>query len=244
MSRPIIGITAGHQLPAAAATRPQAVLIASNADYARQVERAGGAPVLLPPVSDPETMKRLVGMLDGLLLSGGGDLNATLLDEEPHPRVGSIDPLRDAAEFVVINTAVDRALPILAICRGIQALNVALGGGLIQHIEDRGPSAICHQQHTYLPCVTHTIDIRPDTLMAEMLGEGRQWVNSHHHQAVGDLAPGFAATARSADNIIEAIEPVGKRPILGVQFHPEKLAETHRPFRAFFDWLVHEAGGD
>ena len=243
MTRPLIGLTSGRHLEPAERGRMQDVVAGCSIAYVREVERAGGTPLILPVTTDPATVERAIASLDGLLLTGGGDVDPVLLGEDPHPRVRLVDPERDATEVAAIRAAVREGAPILGICRGIQILNVALGGKLIQHIDEGRPGAVCHSQHSVVPGPSHPIDVVAGSLLAGLVGEGRHWVNSHHHQAVGELAPGLVATARASDGIVEAVESSEGKPILGVQFHPERTAEKDPESRAFFRWLVDRAAG-
>lgn len=219
----------------------QDALHGTSGDYVRVIELAGGAPLLLPPTRNAETAQRVIESADGLLLSGGGDIDPRLLNEDPHPALKTIDPLRDATEVAAIETAMARSIPILGICKGAQILNVALGGGLIQHIDESADSAIGHSQRTATASGTHRIEIAPDSLLARLLGPGARWVNTFHHQAVGRVADSLTISANSADGIIEAIEASDDKPILALQFHPEKVIDEEPIFLKLFQWLVDAA---
>jgi len=242
MKRPVIGITAGLILREAGRDSSQYVSVGCGRSYVTEVVRAGGLAVLLPPVAEREAARTAVETMNGLLLSGGGDLASLEFGAEPHPRVRLVDPARDRMEIEAIRLAWRRGLPILGICRGIQVLNVALGGDLIQDIPAQVKGAIRHWSSDLAPCLSHSVKVEKQSLLASLLGAGKVAVNSSHHQAVGGrLAKGLRVTARAADGVIEAIEADDGRPVLGVQFHPEDIAGEHPRFRAIFDWLIAQA---
>jgi putative glutamine amidotransferase len=181
--------------------------------------------------------------VDGLLLSGGGDLVSLLYGEEPHIATLNQDPVRDGMEFEALRIALDAGLPVLAICRGMEVLNVALGGTLVQDIPSKVPDAIQHYTHARDTVLSHTIDIEEGTRLARVLGPTSTPVNSWHHQGVGDVGKGLRVNSRARDGVVEGIEADDDRPVLAVQFHPEDCAEDYPVFQRLFDWLVAEAAG-
>ncbi|MDR2389536.1 MAG: gamma-glutamyl-gamma-aminobutyrate hydrolase family protein [Tannerellaceae bacterium] len=198
-----------------------------SAYYFNAVVRAGGAPVLIPAITDVAALRHIVSNLDGLVLTGGKDVNPLWYQEQPHPQLGEVDPLRDAYELTLIKLASDRNIPILGICRGEQLINVAFGGTLYQdipsqHTRDTG---VKHVQKMPGQYVSHTVSVKPESQLSAIIGPGIQGVNTFHHQAVKEVAPGFRAVAYSTDSIVEAIEAWPERPILGVQWHPEALVD-------------------
>lgn len=226
----------------AAARRPL-IGITVNRDYRRErfwlptpyclrVERAGGLPLLLPPLQ-PSSAGLLLDSLGGLLLGGGGDIAPIHCGESPGPGLGEVDPERDAWELVLFRGALGRGLPVLGICRGLQLINVALGGNLIRDLA--GPGFLQHRQGAPRHHPTHTVEILPRTRLASFLGEGHVAVNSFHHQAPARVAPGLRTAALAPDGIIEALEDPDRRFLLGVQWHPESLDHpaTESLFRAF-----------
>jgi putative glutamine amidotransferase len=222
--------------PAPAPVRREAL----PSDYAQAVLRAGGAPVLLPNTADDEAVAAAVSAADGLLLSGGGDVAANLYGRSPHATDGGVDDLRDTTELYAIRAAIDRGLSILAICRGIQMLNVAMDGTLIQDIPSRRAAAD-DRPTVHHGGQDHDIRIEPGSVLHRLWNvEGRP-VNSTHHQAVDRLADGLRATAWAQDGIIEAAESTDGRRILAVQFHPEKLAARDAAMLEPFRWLVGQA---
>lgn len=241
MVRPLIGITAGHMLGAAERQRRQDVSFGCGKSFVTEVLAAGGAATILPPVGERDAVRAAIGAVDALLLSGGGDPSALEFRSEPHPNIRFVDPARDRMEIEATRLAVRRGMPILGICRGIQILNVALGGGLIQDIPSEIERPVRHWALDPTPSLSHTIDVDPGSLLASLIGEGRIAVTSIHHQAVGRVAGGLRVTARSRDGVVEAVESADGRPFLGVQFHPEETAGDRARFGAIFEWFVTQA---
>jgi putative glutamine amidotransferase len=243
MKKPLILITGGKQNHAAAYFERQAVSSGCSIDYVHSVLRAGGVPVILPRIGDRDAARAAVEAADGLLLTGGGDIVALAYGEEPHPASKLQDPVRDETEIEVTHAALQRDMPIFGICRGVQLLNVALGGTLVQDVPTQVPGAVKHSAEGLDPVLLHTIDIEPDSLLARILGTTSLAVNSFHHQAVRDAGQGLRVNCRARDGVIEGLEAEDGRPVLGVQFHPEEIAEQNPRFQALFDWLVAEAIG-
>ncbi|MGR6923216.1 gamma-glutamyl-gamma-aminobutyrate hydrolase family protein [[Actinomadura] parvosata] len=194
--------------------------------YVERVVRAGGQPVLLPPAGSPAG---LVGRLDGLILAGGGDIDPARYGAEPHERSGYVRKFRDEAEFALLAAALDAGLPFLGICRGLQVLNVALGGSLHQHL----PDLVSHTDHCPGPGRFGHLPVTPvpGTRLAKVLGAEPVAVAHYHHQAVDRLAPGLTVTATAADGTIEAVESASGAFTMAVQWHPE-AAEEHALFEA------------
>jgi microsomal dipeptidase-like Zn-dependent dipeptidase/gamma-glutamyl-gamma-aminobutyrate hydrolase PuuD len=199
---------------------------ALSAHYFNAVVKAGGAPVLIPAITDVTALRQIVDNLDGLIMTGGKDVNPLWYQEEPLQQLGDVDPLRDEYELKLIKLATDRNIPLLGICRGEQLINVAFGGTLYQDIPSQraGKPLVKHVQKMPGGHVSHTVSVTPDSHLAAIIGAGKQGVNTFHHQAVKDVAPGFRVVACSTDSIVEAIEAWPERPVLGVQWHPEALA--------------------
>jgi anthranilate synthase component 2/putative glutamine amidotransferase len=194
--------------------------------YLDAVAAAGGVPLLLPPVgTDPTVLE----VLDGLIVAGGCDVDPSSYDAQPHPATVDTRPARDAHERTLIKAALDRDLPLLAICRGLQMLNVTLGGTLHQHL----PEVVAHDEHRPSPAVFGRTDVKvePDTLTARVLGD-RSSVHCYHHQAIDAVAPGLTVTARAGDGTVEAVEVDGHDFALGVQWHPEENPDDLRLFTA------------
>jgi putative glutamine amidotransferase len=227
VGRPVIGVTsaprtaqvAGLELPVEAVTE----------QYLQTLIRAGAAPVVLPVhgTSPGEVLPRL----DGIALTGGGDVDPSLYGKEPRAETYGVDPERDRFEVELIHRAVDVDVPLIAICRGIQMLNVALGGTLTQDIEAELGSPVDHRQPDHWEEPSHDVRIDPASSLGQVVGDGIA-VNSMHHQAVERPAPGLRAVAWAPDGVIEAVEAEGLRFCLGLQWHPEYLGPEHPTFRA------------
>jgi putative glutamine amidotransferase len=207
--------------------------------YVDAVSRAGGLPVVLP-VLTPSAVDGVLERLDGLLLSGGGDIDPALYGAEPDPHLAGVDAERDAYELALVRRAVERGIPVLGVCRGAQVINVARGGSLIQHLDDH--TGFQHQERLRYDSVIHHVSIVPGSRVADVVGSTYIGVNTLHHQAVERLGDGLTAVAWSTDepfDLIEAIELAG-RDVLGVQWHPE-LLPTAPEHQALFTWLVDTA---
>jgi putative glutamine amidotransferase len=235
MSTPLIGVSTGRL------TDPniQRDQVATPTAYLRAVISAGGIPLLIPPRLTRAQLEEVLARLDGLLLIGGGDIDPALYNGKPHPRVYDIDPERDFLDLTLTRIAAERDLPFLGICRGIQAVNVALGGTLYSDIGDQLPGALRHDWYPNIPRnhLAHAVRVDPASRLGQILGSERLQVNSLHHQGLDKIAPGLKVTALSPDELVEAVELPGHRFGLAVQWHPEWLQE-HAPQRALFEALV------
>lgn len=212
------------------------------AGYYRSLVEAGATPVIIPPYSDIELLVSLVKKLDGVVLSGGADIDPDYLGELPIDGI-DINPERDKPELILIKLLIDRHVPILGICRGMQMLSAALGGKLYQDIyTQHNVDCICHSQKIARGLTSHSVNIQKDTLLYSIMNTDCLDVNSFHHQAVKSVPKGFVVSAVAQDGIIEAMESVDYQPILGVQWHPEcMLAEGNKIMMPLFEWLVNEA---
>ena len=206
--------------------------------YVKAVTQAGGVPVLLPNNLDISTVEEIAEGLDGILFSGGGDVDPIIFGERATDKLGAVTPRRDDFELALAKYVIEKTeKPVLGICRGIQVLNVAMGGTL--HIDLPSDGKLCHSLTMYPRNVrSHEISVQPGTRLEQVMGlQGK--VNSFHHQAIKDIAEGLQVTAVSADDsVIEAVEAPGDRYILGVQWHPEELVEfpeARELFRSFID---------
>lgn len=215
--------------------------IGVDIDYLQAVQRAGGAPVILPCVADDAALRATLGAVGGVLLSGGGDILSLAYGEEPHEQSTLQDTVRDSMEFAVARLAIEMGLPILGICRGLQVLNVVYGGTLIQDIPSQVPAAIKHYSTGLDAVLLHTVEIEAGSLLARVVGQTTMPVNSWHHQAVNALGAGLRVNARARDGVVEGIEDANGAPVLAVQCHPEECAERHPCFQTLFTWLVEEA---
>jgi putative glutamine amidotransferase len=236
--RPLIGVTTSELRPSGAGTlrrhgEPPHPEMALGMTYLRAIEAAGGLPVVLPPLGDPAAY---LERLDGVCLSGGPDLDPGAYGAgERHPELGPTEPRLDAFELGLARAADERGLPLLGICRGAQALNVARGGTLHQHLP-------LHRQTEPASATTHTVEVEAGSRLAGLVGSGALRVNSFHHQAVDRLGDGLEAVARADDGTVEAIEAAGPRFVVGVQWHVEGLVSAAR-HRALFDGLIDAAVG-
>lgn len=207
-----------------------------NRWYVDAVSRAGGLPLILATLA-PEYAEETLAAIDGLLLTGGGDVSPWLYDAEPAPEVYDVDSSRDSWELALIRGAEDR-LPVLGVCRGAQLLNVAAGGTLIQHLPDVTDEP--HRLRERDQEVVHTVDLASDSHLAEILGHRRVGVNSIHHQAIGQVGAGLRAVAWAPDGIVEAVERTDGAPVVAVQWHPESLIDL-APHGRLFLWLTRSA---
>jgi gamma-glutamyl-gamma-aminobutyrate hydrolase PuuD len=230
VARPLIGITAyaepsvrwgAWELPAALVPL----------DYVAAIERAGGRPLLVPPSDD--AVEETLDALDALLLSGGADLDPALYGQPPHAETTGIRADRDRGELALLDAALARDLPVLAVCRGSQVLNVARGGDLVQHL----PDVVGHDRHRHTPGVfgDHEVTVEPGSRLGALLGE-RAPVKSHHHQGLGAIGGGLSAVAWADDGTPEAIEDQERRFAVGVLWHPEAGEDA-----ALFEALVSAA---
>ena len=204
-------------------------------DYVYRVEEAGGVPVLLPLCLDPETLLPVLARLDGLLVTGGGDVTPALYGAEPSPYCGKVSAGRDAQDLFLARYALSHDLPLLGICRGMQVLNVAAGGTLWQDLESEGRYA-CHRGAAPRNLPRHTVRLAEGSLLRSIYGKEIVAVNTFHHQAVKEPAPGAAVTATSGDGVIEGLEFAGHAFAAAVQWHPEKMFDSDEQallFRAF-----------
>jgi len=227
--RPVIGITAYAQDAKWGVWHLPAVLIPLA--YVDAVEGAGGRAVLIPPteVGVAETL----AALDGVVFSGGADVDPSRYGADPHPETDTPQTRRDAGEMALLQAALERDMPVLAICRGFQLLNVARGGDLIQHL----PEEIGHDDHKQVPgeFAVHPVEVKEGTRLASIVGESSE-VTSHHHQALGRLGKGLVETAWAVDGTLEAVEDPSQRFTVGVQWHPEAGEDA-----ALFEALVEQA---
>jgi putative glutamine amidotransferase len=200
--------------------------------YLKAIEHAGGIPVAVPPLA-PEAITPLVERLNGLCLSGGPDIHPSAYGAEPHSALGPTWRELDLAEIALARAADRRRLPMLAICRGAQALNVARRGTLFQHLPESG-GVVDHRPGDYGPDIAHSVEIEPDSLLADALGATHLDVPSYHHQAADELGRELRAVAWSPDGVVEGIEAVNRGFVIGVQWHAEgETPENSRLFRSF-----------
>lgn len=228
MMRPIIGLT----------MHPAQKKMEINNGYIQSVELAGGIPICLPAISE-QNVEILLSKLDGLLVIGGDDIDPFLFGEEPHAKLGEVVSSRDVSDLLVTKKAFERQLPILAVCRGHQVLNVVFGGTIIQDIPSQVEGALMHKQLSARAEVMHSV-ISLSPRLQDIFGGETIRVNSFHHQSIGKLGEGLVASGVAKDGIIEAVEHPEHPYCIGVQWHPEELAPmgnmaAQRLFKSFID---------
>jgi putative glutamine amidotransferase len=234
---PIIGVTASlrEDLEPTVPPRPLGHFVRADLDYVAGVVGAGGAPVVLPPIA--EAAEEMVRGIDGLLLSGGSDLDPGYYGEEPLPELDVIIPERDAFEMACLGHALERGVPVFGICRGLQVLNVALGGTLYQDLPSQlEEGSIAHRQHMPKWQWTHEVEVDTGSEVAKIMETTELRVNSYHHQAIKDLAEPLVAVARATDGVIEAVESgdLSERWLVGVQWHAEAMRDVGPEHRNLF----------
>ena len=216
-----------------------------TAAYVTALENAGLVPVIIPPLSEDGAAAAILDVVSGLVLSGGGDVDPARYGETPHPKIRSVNAARDATETTLIREARARRTPVLAICRGIQILNVALGGTLVQDISSQCETTIAHDDEGARDSRSHEITIDAGSRIAAAMGTARCSVNSFHHQSVKDVAAGMRITARSPDGVIEGMESTDDAWwVLAVQWHPEEMTESPDPWdRGLFNAFARQISG-
>jgi putative glutamine amidotransferase len=236
--RPLIGVT-GHRPSGEGAPRGT---VAAKEAYLAAVLAAGGLPVVLAPVETREEIEAILDAVDGLLFTGGQDIDPARFGQPLLNQTVKTEPDRDAFELPLIREAIARDLPLLAVCRGCQVLNVALGGTLWQDLPAQRPQGLPHRQEGPRSAVTHAVRIEPESLLARVVGDERTLLtNTFHHQAARDVAPGLAVSATAPDGTVEALEAPRNRFVLGVQWHPEDLVPARAAHRRLFRALVDAA---
>ncbi len=232
--RPLIGCTTYRKQVG------QLNVVGVNAPYTQAIIAAGGIPVLVPLCLDEAAWRQVFDRVDGLLLPGGGDIDYWRYSKELQAELRGIDQERDELELALTQTAVTEQKPFLAICRGHQVFNVAMGGTLWQDVQSQMPGADKHDFRTPYPRnhIAHQVEIEPDSKIAHYWPGRSAAVNSIHHQGVRDLAPGLVVTARSEDGLIEGIEAPDHPFAIGVQWHPEAMYQDDRAMLALFEGLV------
>lgn len=231
---PIIGVTCGtSDIESNDSSVPNS--------YIQAIEYVGGTPIILPLVKNKCSYIDFINIMDGLLLSGGADVDPSYFDEEPIPALGRIDENRDKIEIFLAKKALEMEMPILGICRGIQTLNVSAGGTLYQDIQSQCGNVIKHRQTASGTYPTHAINIKKYSRLSKITECDNIRVNSFHHQAVNRVANNFIVSASTSDGIIECIESTNHPFAIGVQFHPERIWENNPAITAIFSALVDSA---
>jgi putative glutamine amidotransferase len=227
--KPLVGITTYVTAAVHGDWEEESALV--PVDYVRAVEHAGGRPLLVPPSA--EGVEETLDALDAVIFSGGGDLDPDTYGQEAHPETKGVVEERDRGELALLQAALARDMPVLAVCRGSQVLNVALGGDLVQHL----PDEVGHDRHKHTPgqFADHGVTLEADTRLGSLLGEHAP-VKSHHHQGFGRIGSGLRASARADDGTVEALEDPSRRFAIGVLWHPEAGEDLR-----LFEELVEEA---
>lgn len=233
MSKPLIGLNA--ELRAASKDKPGFSYLQTG--YYDAISRAGGMPVIMPPLTDLNDLREMLDHMDGIVLVGGADIDPRRDGWMLHPTNRLMDPRREAFDRALCREAADRRMPVFGIGAGMQLLNVTMGGNVMLHIPEDRPTALPHLDPID-PAHRHTLELVPGTLIERVYGDGELRVNSMHHMAVDEVAPGFQATARCPDGIVETIESeMVDWFALGTQFHPEADSASALDLRIFEEFL-------
>lgn len=238
MPSPLIALTASSRTPARGEAR-----VRVNEAYVRALQSVGLIPLVIPPSLSADDARDLVARVDGVLLSGGEDVDPALYGASRHPLTQPAHPGRDATESALARAARDAACPTLAICRGLQLLNVVLGGTLVQDLASERPGTLVHPQDEARDQRVHPLSIAPDSRLAAIIGAPEITVNSLHHQAIDRVAQSLRVTAHAPDHVIEAVESTDAWWAVAVQWHPEELMDDIEPWdRALFAAFASECG--
>jgi len=239
--RPLIGVSTSEvriaeQVEPIRYGEPPHREMALGLKYLQAIELAGGLPVVLPPLA-PEAVSPLLERMSGICLTGGPDLDPQNYHSQPHPQLGPTHPDLDRFELALARDADERGLPLLAICRGAQALNVARGGALYQHLPEEVGGPLHHRQSEPGDRPTHAIEIEPGSRVAQVIGRTQIEVNSFHHQSIRVLGRDLRAVAWAEDGVIEAIEAADREFVLGVQWHAEGIAQRPEQHALFVEFV-------
>ncbi|MBI3169063.1 MAG: gamma-glutamyl-gamma-aminobutyrate hydrolase family protein [Chloroflexi bacterium] len=232
MAKPLIGITTYNTK-----NKFERDIAAVQHTYIRAVAQGGGIPVLIPAILEEEDRLELYSSLQGVLFSGGGDMSIQYFNGEDHPKIADVDDYRDVTELSLLKQSVQDGKPFLAICRGVQVMNVALGGTLYTHIPDQFKTTLEHSQDEFTT-IAHPVNIDEDSRLAEIFGETLLHVNSLHHQGLKNVASSLRVVGHAPDGMIEAVELPDHPYAMGVQWHPEWLTDQpvmRKLFKSFVD---------
>ena len=240
MSYPVVGITGRTDQ----SVRPPNIhLFSISQTYVRAVELGGGSPIIIPPHLEEAQVRAIFERLDALVLTGGGDIHPRFFGEEDSGLLWFVDEQRDQTELMLARWALAEDLPLLAICRGAQVLNVAAGGTLVQDISTQVPGSLTHSSVAGRPTgfLAHTVEVTGESRLASLVGAGELGVNSSHHQAVKAVGSGLVITARASDGIVEGLELADHPFCVGVQWHPEAMVESYPVMGRLFEGLAEAA---
>lgn len=238
MRKPIIGITSSHEKENGLRNYHRTTV---SIDYTKGVIEGGGIPIIIPTTNDIEIIKEQLKLIDGLILSGGPDINPVHYGEDFKEKIGVISPERDDNEIKILNEFLKTEKPILGICRGHQLLNIYFGGTLYQDLSYFEKEVLKHRQDLYPELEVHSVTIEKGSILENLYGESIR-TNSFHHQAIKDLGKGFKVIARSNDGIIEGIEKIDHKFCLGIQWHPEMMvARGNKDMVKIFKLLIEKS---
>ena len=230
--KPVIGLTSQYEHLVGRK------MIKMNNTYVNAVVHGGGVPIVLPIIRELSDVERYLDLVDGLILTGGEDVSSIFFGEEPLKEVDTICLSRDNMEIELFNKAYDRNIPILGICRGLQVINIALGGTLYQDINAQVPNAIGHMCGYNIHQGYHTINILEDSMLNSIFKTDKLIVNSQHHQSIKDLGKDLKISSTTVDGIVESIESTNEKWLLGTQFHPEVMVESDDNYIDIFKSLI------
>lgn len=234
-SRLLVAVTTTMEAQSGSHQRPSVFLYTS---YIEALERVGLAPVLVTPAHGAGAIAAIVAACAGVVLTGGEDVDPARYGEQPSPALGAVMRERDEMEWRVLDAALPRRVPVLGICRGMQLLNAYFGGTLYQDLNTERPGAVVHQQAEPWGRGSHDVAIGEGTLLRQVIGTDRVFINSYHHQGVDDLAPPLRISARAEDGLVEGVEAIDHPWLVGVQWHPERheaTAPETNPDRRIFE---------
>lgn len=234
--KPIIGLALSNRV------KSKKIYSVINNDYIKAVQKAGGIPILIPFSDNIENIKEYTNKLQGIIFTGGEDISPLLYNEEPHKEVQCIIEERDRFELELFKEVYEKKIPILGICRGLQLINIALGGNLYQDINSQIPNSYGHApKYTLRSNLYHSVKIEKGSKLFDIFKTEDLKVNSFHHQSIKKLGNDLKITANSNDGIVEAIESVNEKFLVAVQWHPENLVEKHDEFLKIFELLINNA---
>lgn len=234
MKNPFIGITSSYDGGKRKnSLRPNRELYYLNRSYVLSIQKAGGIPLIIPPIDDLKNIDTVLDKINGLLLTGGHDIHPKAYGAKRHLKTDTLESLRQNYELALTKRALKLGIPILAICLGCQMLNIAAGGTLIQDIPSQIPKSLIHSQKEKRDKLTHWVNIENNSFLYRIIGKRKLQTNTFHHQSIARVAPGFRGVAKATDGIIEAIESIDGKFFLGIQWHPEELIKYSTHLKLF-----------